>query len=276
MDPQLRSTARTRPRVRRPEHRRERRREPAPADGSTASRSRLDNASLRFLDAGVILVAWLLAYLAGFEGSVPQRPAGRSRPVPRAAARHPARREPARRALRTDLALRVGRGGGACRVRGRRRRDRVDDRARRPRPVLATATLPVFTTPPVAALLVLLGCGGIRFQARLFALERQRVAQDRRPAPHADRRFRELRRGARARAHERRRTATRRVVGFIDDDPELRGRSVRGVRVLGTTDDLEQVCETALDRPRPRSRSRTRGARRRRRSSRARSRPTRR
>jgi FlaA1/EpsC-like NDP-sugar epimerase len=29
--------------------------------------------------------------------------------------------------------------------------------------------LPVFTTPPVAALLVLLGCGGIRFQARLFA-----------------------------------------------------------------------------------------------------------
>ena len=30
------------------------------------------------------------------------------------------------------------------------------------------------TAPPVAALLILLGCGGIRFQARLFALERQR------------------------------------------------------------------------------------------------------
>ena len=37
---------------------------------------------------------------------------------------------------------------------------------------------------------------------------------------------------------------------------------MRGVRVLGTTDDLERVCETARDRPRPRSRSRTRRARR--------------
>src|SRR5262245_22274120 len=34
--------------------------------------SRLDHASLRLLDAGVILVSWLLAYLAGFEGSVPR------------------------------------------------------------------------------------------------------------------------------------------------------------------------------------------------------------
>ena len=39
------------------------------------------------------------------------------------------------------------------------------------------------------------------------------------------------------------------VVGFIDDDPELRGRSVRGVRVLGTTDDLEVVCQKhSIDR----------------------------
>ena len=35
-------------------------------------------------------------------------------------------------------------------------------------------TLPLLSAPPVAALLILLGCGGIRFQARLFALERQR------------------------------------------------------------------------------------------------------
>ena len=35
----------------------------------------------------------------------------------------------------------------------------------------------MFTTPPVAALIVLLGCGGIRFQARLFALERQRATR---------------------------------------------------------------------------------------------------
>ena len=31
-------------------------------------------------------------------------------------------------------------------------------------------TLPLLSAPPVAALLILLGCGGIRFQARLFAL----------------------------------------------------------------------------------------------------------
>src|SRR5207244_12002099 len=33
---------------------------------------------------------------------------------------------------------------------------------------------------PIAALLILVGCGGIRFQARLFALERQRVGRSNR------------------------------------------------------------------------------------------------
>ena len=40
---------------------------------------------------------------------------------------------------------------------------------------ITTLTLPLLTAPPVAALLILIGCGGVRFQSRLFALERQRT-----------------------------------------------------------------------------------------------------
>ena len=109
-------------------------------------------------------------------------------------------------------------------------------------------TLPVFTTPPVAALLVLLGCGGIRFQARLFALERQRATK-------SENRLRTLIVGsgdpgaALARELTSGLQGDTHVVGFIDDNPELRGRSVRGLRVLGTTDDLEAVCQKhSIDR----------------------------
>ena len=40
---------------------------------------------------------------------------------------------------------------------------------------------------------------------------------------------------------ELRETAGERVVGFVDDNPHLRRRSVQGVKVLGTTAELERV-----------------------------------
>ena len=101
-------------------------------------------------------------------------------------------------------------------------------------------TLPLLTAPPVAALLILLGCGGIRFQARLFALERQRDGKSTR--------LRTLIVGATdagvalALELEGRTFGDSVVVGFVDDDSQLVGRSVRALRVLGTTHDLEDVC----------------------------------
>ena len=83
--------------------------------------SRLDNASLRVLDAGVITVAWLLAYLAGFEGSVPHDLAGGpilflALPVVTQLVVNQRRGS-----VRTGLALRVRRGGRSRRRRGVRR-----------------------------------------------------------------------------------------------------------------------------------------------------------
>ena len=86
-------------------------------------------------------------------------------------------------------------------------------------------TLPLLSAPPVAALLILLGCGGIRFQARLFALERQRDGRSTR--------VRTLIVGATdpgvalALELERRTFSDSVVVGFVDDDVQLVGRSVR-------------------------------------------------
>ena len=208
---------------------------------------RLDNASLRFLDAAVILVSWSLAFLAGFEGSMPSdlpggpvlylalpltaqlvanQLAGLYGPIWKYASVEEAAR----------VVIAVACGAVASTI-GLAVLDQFSD-----------ATLPVFTTPPVAALFVLLGCGGIRFQARLFALERQRVGK-------TDTRLRTLIVGsgssgaALARELMSGDHADSRVIGFIDDNPELRGRSVRSVRVLGTTDDLEQVCERhSIDR----------------------------
>ena len=40
---------------------------------------------------------------------------------------------------------------------------------------------------------------------------------------------------------ELRETAGERVVGFVDDNPHLRRRSVQGVKVLGTTAELDRV-----------------------------------
>jgi FlaA1/EpsC-like NDP-sugar epimerase len=202
---------------------------------------RVDNASLRLLDAGVILVAWLLAYLAGFEGSLPHggfggpllllalplltqlvanQLAGLYGPIWKYAS--------VEEAARVVLAVALGAIVSTFEL-------GVLDR-------FTTEALPVLTAPPVAALLVLLGCGGIRFQARLFALERQRVVK-------SDDSLRTLIVGsgdagaALARELMTNAHSDTNVVGFIDDNPDLRGRSVRGLRVLGTTDELEGVCE---------------------------------
>ncbi|MEJ7583610.1 MAG: nucleoside-diphosphate sugar epimerase/dehydratase, partial [Acidimicrobiales bacterium] len=113
---------------------------------------------------------------------------------------------------------------------------------------LVHTDLPLYTAPPVAVLLMLMGCGGIRFQSRLFALERQRS----RDSDGS----RALIVGAGSEgatlAYELSHTDAGRevrVVGFVDDDPLLLGRSVRGLRVLGPTSNLDELCRThAIDR----------------------------
>ncbi|MBX3315008.1 MAG: polysaccharide biosynthesis protein [Actinobacteria bacterium] len=107
---------------------------------------------------------------------------------------------------------------------------------------LATGTyFPLLTAPPLAALLSLLACGGVRFQARLFALSRISAAE-------SDERLRAVivgsEREAAPLANELRSTDTGDldVVGFVLKDPSLHGRSLRGIPVLGTIDSLEEVC----------------------------------
>jgi len=204
---------------------------------------RLDNASLRLLDASIIVGAWLIAYLAGYEGDVPGDVSGRpllylALPL----ATHLVANQlaglygPVWRYASVEEAARVvaAVGFGAA----------VTTIELMALSALTDTTLPVFTTPPVAALLILLGCGGTRFQARLFALERRRVARE----SGGGASLRTLIVGAgdagAGLAQELRRDARGDVelVGFVDDDPELRGRSVRGLRVLGVTSDLPQVC----------------------------------
>ena len=50
-------------------------------------------------------------------------------------------------------------------------------------------------------------------------------------------------RTGRSMMRELRETAGERVVGFVDDNPHLRRRSVHGVKVLGTTAELERLLE---------------------------------
>ena len=101
--------------------------------------------------------------------------------------------------------------------------------------------IPLLQAPPLASLLVLLGCGGIRFQARLFAVERIATIDDS---------------GLRtvivgvgpsgaALAHELTTTEAGRnvnVIGFVDVGDGLAGRSIRGMPILGTIDQLEEIC----------------------------------
>ncbi len=156
-------------------------------------------ASLRVLDFGVILAAWLLGYLAGFGGDTSLSPRdfipylliplalqlfvnqvmGLYGPVWRYAS--------VDEAVRVVAAVSIGTFASTfvlAWVSG------VQD-----------TTLPLLTAPPVAALLILLGCGGIRFQAASVRARASARRQDRAPA-HADRRG--DRRGRRARPRARR------------------------------------------------------------------------
>jgi FlaA1/EpsC-like NDP-sugar epimerase/dTDP-4-amino-4,6-dideoxygalactose transaminase len=201
---------------------------------------RRENLSLVLIDVGIVAAAWLLALAAGFEADVPpdivdrallvvgplivlqivvHRAAGLYGPVWRYASIEEAVRVVAAVAFGMLAAF-----GWLWLLDG-----------------LTTLTLPVLTAPPVAALMILVGCGGVRFQSRLFALERQRT--------RAAKPVKAIIVGAEspgaALAYELSHTESGHdvhVVGFVDDDARLHDRSLRGIRVLGGTDALEELC----------------------------------
>jgi FlaA1/EpsC-like NDP-sugar epimerase len=217
-----------------------------PTDGGRLPRTvygwaqRVENLSLQVLDVGIIAAAWCLAYGAGFEFQVP---AG--------AARH------ATWFIGLPLIIQILANRMAGLYGPIWRYASVEEGARVIAAVAAGAVLslvsltvvsqvtgfqlPLLTAPAVAALLMLLGCGGIRFQSRFFALERQRTTDHRQ--------VRSVIVGAGsagvALAYELNHTDAGRgvaVVGFIDDDRGLANRSLRGIPVLGTTLELGQIC----------------------------------
>jgi FlaA1/EpsC-like NDP-sugar epimerase len=204
--------------------------------------SRVDNTSLWLLDAGVITGAWLAAFFAGYEGDlttefadqwmlysaialpivtqlVVNRMTGLYGPIWRYASIEEA----------TRVVVAVGGGTAVAWI------ELV---------ILSQVsgtTLPIFTAPPIAALLILLGCGGIRFQARLFALERQGARKNGR--------VRTVIVGATnagvALARELEADDVHsdvKLIGFVDNDLKHLHRSIRGLRVLGATTDLDRVC----------------------------------
>ena len=162
---------------------------------------RTDNLSLVLLDAGIVAVAWLLAFVAGFESAVPHDVRSYSLlvigiPVVIQVAGHRLtglygpvwRYASIEEGVRLLIAVIIGVAASTAAL-----------------GVLARSVdieLPMFTTPAVATLLILLGCGGVRFQSRLFALERQR-GRDCQVRPSLDRRCRgpRCRPGLRALAH---------------------------------------------------------------------------
>jgi FlaA1/EpsC-like NDP-sugar epimerase/dTDP-4-amino-4,6-dideoxygalactose transaminase len=200
---------------------------------------RRENLSLVLIDIGIVTAAWLLAVAAGFEADVPADvidrlllvvgppilvqigvhwAAGLYGPVWRYAS--------IEEAVRVMVAVA---GGMVAAFGWLWALDQI-----------TTLTLPVLTAPPVAGLLILVGSGGVRFQSRLFALERQRT--------RAAKSMRALIVGAgsagAALAYELSQTESGRdvhVVGFVDDNARLHGRSVRGIPVLGGTGALEDL-----------------------------------
>ena len=201
---------------------------------------RADNLSLVMLDVGIVLAAWLLAFAAGFESQIPDDVGGHAvvlLGIP----------------LLIQLAVNkvAGLYGPVWRYASVEEGTRVIVAVATGAMISATGLaiasraldldLPMFTAPPVAALLMLLGCGGVRFQSRLFALERQR---SRRPTSVNALIVGADSQGA-ALAYELSHTESGRevrVVGFVDDDSRMRRRSVRGIPVLGDTSMLDELC----------------------------------
>ncbi|HZM32783.1 MAG TPA: aminotransferase class I/II-fold pyridoxal phosphate-dependent enzyme [Acidimicrobiales bacterium] len=201
---------------------------------------RRENLSLVLIDLGIITSAWLLALVAGFEGDIPESVIDRSPlvvgpPIVLQLVIHRAvgLYGPVWRYASIDEAVRVMAAVAAGMVTGFAWLWAVDS--------ATTLALPVFTAPLVAALLLLVGCGGVRFQSRLFALERLRT--------RAAKPVQALIVGAgspgAALAYELSQTDPGRdvhIVGFVDDDSRLHRRSVRGIPVLGGTGQLEDLC----------------------------------
>jgi FlaA1/EpsC-like NDP-sugar epimerase len=198
-----------------------------------------DNLSLRFLDLGMVSASWALATLAGYEASDGNASINLLWIIPIAVIlqvlghRLAGLYGPVWRYASVDEAFRVVAGvlGGSL----------VATLWIALSTTLSDTNFPFLTAPPLSAFLALLGCGGVRFQSRLFALERQ---QARDPG-----RLRTVIVGAgsagAALAYELTHTESGRnakVIGFVDDDLELAGRSVRGIPVLGTVEDLESLC----------------------------------
>ncbi|HEU0042104.1 MAG TPA: aminotransferase class I/II-fold pyridoxal phosphate-dependent enzyme, partial [Jiangellaceae bacterium] len=200
---------------------------------------RRENLSLVLIDLGVITAAWLLALAAGFEADISEPVVDRlllvvGPPIVLQLVVHRAvgLYGPVWRYASIDEAVRVMVAVACGILVGFAWFSIVDD--------TTTLSLPVLTAPPVAALLILVGCGGVRFQSRLFALERQRT--------RAAKPVQALIVGAgspgAALAYELSQTESGRdvhVVGFVDDDSRLHRRSLRGIPVLGGTGQLEDL-----------------------------------
>jgi FlaA1/EpsC-like NDP-sugar epimerase/dTDP-4-amino-4,6-dideoxygalactose transaminase len=201
---------------------------------------RRENLSLVLIDLGITAAAWLLALVAGFEGDIPEDVLDRIPLVvgPPIALQLVIHRTvglygPVWRYASIDEAVRVMAAVGAGMVTGFSWLWAIDR--------TTTLALPVFTAPLVAALLLLVGCGGVRFQSRLFALERLRT----RGAKPVQALIVGAGSPGAALAYELSQTEPGRdvhVVGFVDDDSRLHRRSVRGIPVLGGTSQLEDLC----------------------------------
>ena len=214
---------------------------------------RWDSVGLQLLDVGAVGGAWLLAGLAGFDqraeaaalqnlawfvglpvviALIVNKAAGLYGPVWRYASND--------EAVRVVLAVAIGTFLSTV----------ATDLVARQQGI----GLSPMVSGTIAALGTLLGVGGVRFQSRFFAIERQRT---RKPHDGIDaERSRALIVGAgdagASLAYElshQQADNTTDVIGFVDEDPRLAGRSIRGLPIVGTSSELPELCaQLRIDR----------------------------